>query len=168
MARCHSRQVSLACLFSLLATALVVPGAARAQHHGDPAEAGPVIAVVEAALQAISDEDMVALTDLMIEGAVAWSVTPSGVVRVTRLEEREKVIEHDLLERGFDPQVQIAGGVATAWVPYDFHLNGAWSHCGVDVFTMVQVDGAWRIASMAWSVEQPPACRPHPDGPPGG
>jgi hypothetical protein len=62
--------------------------------------------------------------------------------------------------------VKIAGRLATVWLPYDFHIDGKWSHCGVDAFTMLKVGEQWRIAVLAWTVEQPPACRPHPDGPP--
>ena len=53
------------------------------------------------------------------------------------------------------------------WLPYDLYVDGEWSHCGVDTFTLVHTEAGWRIASMAWSVGQPPACQPHPDGPPG-
>ena len=45
-------------------------------------------------------------------------------------------------------------------------LDGEWSHCGVDAFTLVRIEGDWKISSLAWSIEQPPACRQHPDGPP--
>ena len=146
----------------------VLPVAVSGQHGGPFPEDEPVLQVVEAALRAISDEDMVALTDLMMEGTVVWSVTADGVVRRTRAEEREMRIAEDFVERGFDPEVRRTGSLATVWIPYDFHVNGAWSHCGVDTFTLVRVEGAWRIAGMAWTVEQPPACRAHPDGPPGG
>ena len=62
----------------------------------------------------------------------------------------------------------VSGAVAVVWLPYDFYVEGAWSHCGVDVFTLVRVETGWRIASLAYSVQQPPECRPHPDGPPQG
>jgi hypothetical protein len=146
----------------------VLPVAVTGQPHGLLPEDEQVLQVAEAALRAISAEDMVALTDLMVEGTVVWSVTEDGVVRRTRAEEREMRIAQDFVERGFDPEVRRTGNLATVWVPYDFHVNGAWSHCGVDTFTMVKVEGEWRIAGMAWTVEQPPACRPHPEGPPGG
>jgi hypothetical protein len=145
-----------------------LPVAVTGQHGGPLPEDEPVLQVVEAALQAITDEDMVALTDLMLDGAVVWSVTDDGVVPRTRAEEREMRIAEDFVERGFDPEVRRTGNLATVWIPYDFHVNGAWSHCGVDTFTLVRVEGTWRIAGMAWTVEQPPACRAHPDGPPGG
>ena len=60
----------------------------------------------------------------------------------------------------------VSGGVAMVWMPYDLYVNGAWSHCGADVFTLVKSGGAWRIASMAWSAEQAPVCEKHPAGPP--
>ncbi len=130
-----------------------------------------VVAVAEAALAAISDEDMVALTDLMIDEAITFSVSERGgrlsYAARTRAEQRTRNATRDIVERGFDAQVRMAGGVATVWLPYDLYIDGDWSHCGVDVFTLVRLDDEWRIASMGWSVEQPPACEPHPAGPPG-
>jgi hypothetical protein len=68
-------------------------------------------------------------------------------------------------ERGFRPEVRINGPLAMVWYPYDLYRDGRWSHCGVDVFTLIRNEGRWRIATMSWSAEQPPACEPHPDGP---
>ena len=56
--------------------------------------------------------------------------------------------------------------VGMVWMPYDLYLNGVWSHCGADVFTLVKADGKWSIVSIAWSAEQPPVCEKHPSGPP--
>jgi hypothetical protein len=74
----------------------------------------------------------------------------------------------DVVERGFDPEVMLSGHLAMVWLPYDLYVDGAWSHCGVDVFTLFRTAEGWRIAAVPYSIEQPPACRPHPDGPPGG
>ncbi|MDZ4862334.1 MAG: hypothetical protein SGJ01_02725 [Gemmatimonadota bacterium] len=41
-----------------------------------------------------------------------------------------------------------------------------WSHCGVDVFTLMKSEGRWRVAALVYTVEQPPVCRKHPAGPP--
>ena len=70
-----------------------------------------------------------------------------------------------IIERGFAPDVRIAGTIAVVWLPYDLYVDRAWSHCGVDVFTLVLVGDRWRIANLTYSIEQPPACRVHPDGP---
>ena len=53
-------------------------------------------------------------------------------------------------------------GVAMVWMPYDLYVNGAWSHCGADVFTLVKSAGRWRIASMAWSARYTVAMPPRP------
>jgi hypothetical protein len=134
-----------------------------------PAEEQAVIAVAHAALGAISKEDPIGLTDLMIEGATFVALPQGGgVPRVsTRQDARSRPMDADFVERGFDARAEVAGELATVWMPYDFYINGEWSHCGVDLFTLVRVDDAWLISSLAYSVEQPPACSPHPEGPPG-
>lgn len=51
----------------------------------------------------------------------------------------------------------VRGQIAVVWAPYEFWIDGKTSHCGVDVFDLVEVDGAWRVANMMWTVE-PNAC----------
>ena len=129
-----------------------------------------VIAVADSALAAITRGDVVALTDLMVpEGVMFPTSTRNGITRYsvrTREAQRASAL-NGVIERGFNPQAMVNGGVAVVWMPYDLYVNGAWSHCGVDVFTFVKSDGKWRIASLAWSAEQPPVCEKHPSGPPG-
>jgi hypothetical protein len=150
-----------------------VLGAALANSAGaqEPTdERARVLAVVEASLEAISNEDMIAFTDFMIEETVMLRVAErDGRVQYsvrTRAESRANSPSADIVERGFDPEVRISGPLAIAWLPYDLYLDGEWSHCGVDVFTLVRIEGDWKISSLAWSIGQPPACRRHPDGPP--
>jgi hypothetical protein len=69
-------------------------------------------------------------------------------------------------ERGFDATARVQDRVAQVWVPYDLYIGDKWSHCGVDTFTLMNVDGRWRVASLIYTIEQPPACRKHPAGPP--
>jgi hypothetical protein len=45
-------------------------------------------------------------------------------------------------------------------------VNGKWSHCGVDIFTMAKTADGWKIVTLVYSVLQPPACARHPDGAP--
>jgi hypothetical protein len=46
------------------------------------------------------------------------------------------------------------------------YIGDKWSHCGVDTFTMMKSQGRWRVAALIYTIEQPPACRKHPAGPP--
>jgi ketosteroid isomerase-like protein len=129
-----------------------------------------VIAVAESALAAISRGDMTALTDLMLPEAVMFPTsTKDGVARYrlrTRAEQRAATVTSKVTERGFHPEAHVNGPLAMVWYPYDLYLDDKWSHCGVDVFTLIRSDGQWRISTMSWSAEQPPACEKHPDGPP--
>lgn len=143
-------------------------GAARVVLAQSPAEKA-VISVADSALAAITRGDVIALTDLMVPEAVMFpTTTRDGVTNYrarTRAAQRSSPL-NGVVERGFAPKASVNGGVATVWMPYDLYLNGNWSHCGVDVFTLVKAGDAWRIASLAWSAEQPPVCEKHPAGPP--
>jgi hypothetical protein len=153
----------------LLVIATIVgatPGAARAQSADDEKV---VIAIADSALAAITRGDAVAFTNLMIPEAMLYPTATRGGVTVYRVRTREAQRTASLsgvVERGFAPWARVSGGVAVVWMPYDLYVNGEWSHCGADVFTFVKSAGVWRIASMAWSAEQPPVCERHPMGPP--
>ena len=155
-------------LATLLVATLVAasPVAGRAQ---SPEDERAVIAIADSALAAITRGDAVAFTDLMIPEAMLFPTSTRGGVTNYRVRSREAQRTapiRGVVERGFSPRVMVSGGVAMVWLPYDLYVNGAWSHCGVDVFTLVKRDGLWRIAAMAWSAEQPPVCERHPAGPP--
>ncbi len=143
-------------------------GVARVSAAQSSAEKA-VIAVADSALAAITRGDVIALTDLMVPEAVMFPTSTRDGVTNYRARTREAQRTSPLngvVERGFSPKASVNGGVAIVWMPYDLYVNGNWSHCGVDVFTLVKAGEAWRIASLAWSAEQPPVCEKHPAGPP--
>lgn len=41
--------------------------------------------------------------------------------------------------------IKIDGPMAMAWTPYNFYLNGKFSHCGVNSFQLVRFNGIWKI-----------------------
>ena len=41
--------------------------------------------------------------------------------------------------------IKVDGDLAIAWTPYRFIFNGNFSHCGVNTFTLVKLDGLWKI-----------------------
>lgn len=129
-----------------------------------------VVAVADLALERITAEDSAGLAALMIEQAMIYiGVVEDGVYSVrtrTYADTRDRPIEVDLVERGWDPTVLVSGTIALVWYPYDIYVDGAWSHCGVDIFNMIRTNDGWRIAVLQYNVQQPPDCNPHPDGPP--
>jgi hypothetical protein len=69
------------------------------------------------------------------------------------------------LERIWSPSLFLQGTVAQVHAPYDFYIDGVFSHCGVDTFTMVKTRGAWRISHSAYTVQKT-GCPPSPLGAP--
>jgi len=41
--------------------------------------------------------------------------------------------------------IKIDGALAIAWTPYKFYYKGNFSHCGVDSYQLVRINGAWKI-----------------------
>ncbi len=41
--------------------------------------------------------------------------------------------------------IKIDGPLAMVWTPYKFYYDGNFSHCGVDCFQVVRINGAWKI-----------------------
>ena len=70
------------------------------------------------------------------------------------------------VERIWSPRVLVHGDLANVWAPYDFHIDGAFSHCGVDSFDLIRSPNGWKITGGAYTVERE-GCAPSPLGPPG-
>ena len=41
--------------------------------------------------------------------------------------------------------IKIDGDLASVWAPYKFYLGDKFSHCGVDVFSLMKTAGGWKI-----------------------
>jgi len=41
--------------------------------------------------------------------------------------------------------IKIDGPLAIVWAPYKFYFDGVFSHCGVDSFQLVFINGQWEI-----------------------
>lgn len=133
-------------------------------------ESKAAIAVADSVLAALSASDRTTLARLTLDSAVVGSSgLRSGVERVS-LSTWGVFINgtapFNITERGFGASARVQDRVAHVWMPYDLYVGDTWSHCGVDVFTLMKRDGHWRVAALIYTVEQPPACEKHPAGPP--
>lgn len=161
--------------FLLLVTALILPGRVTAQTSAatgaPPSDRQQVLDVAQKFFDALAANDADALRRLVIPGTQVTSARATvGAFAVSR-----RVIEDDVarwsanrdryLERIWNPTVLVHGRIATVWAPYDFHLNGRFSHTGIDVFNLLKTDGGWKISGLAYSVE-PDVPSTHPAGPP--
>jgi hypothetical protein len=157
---------------SVLVAASIMCFAALARGQSTDPEARAAIAVADSVLAALSRGDGKALAALIVDSAVVGSVsarggTPRASLRSWSRYTNAGAAAQTFTERGFNASARVQGGLAMVWMPYDLYIGERWSHCGVDLFTMVKHDGAWRVASLVYTVEQPPACEKHPAGPPG-
>jgi Putative lumazine-binding len=72
---------------------------------------------------------------------------------IKRLVSMKEVIE----EKALSYQVNIHNGIAVAWVPYTLSMSGKFSHCGVDVFTLIKTNDGWKIVNASYTIE-PDGC----------
>lgn len=154
----------------IVAVSLLVGSGALAEQPQQPpaghqpgAEAA-VLAAVDRYVAAISSRDLATMAAMnMSEGATFVSrPQPDGGPRIVARPngywtDPSRASGPPLRERYWSPTVLVRGQIAVVWAPYEFWSDGKSSHCGVDVFDLVEVDGQWRIANMMWTVE-PDAC----------
>lgn len=158
-------------LMATLASILIAtPLTAQTPKASTRADSLAVLALADSALVLVSASNFGAFADLMLDATMTISlVERSGEVQVrarTTAQTRSGPSGGTLLERGFRGTAMVEGRIAMVWLPYDFYVNGSWSHCGIDVFTFIKQDTTWKIASLVYTVVQPPACAKHPAGPP--
>ena len=136
-----------------------------------PADETEVLAAVEQMFDAMRRKDADAYASVLVPEGMAIRVRTDGPAE-GRL--RFQGNAEDIAsfkgnvdrwdERIWDPTVRVHGPIAVVWAPYDFHINGKFSHCGVDLFELLKVDGKWRLSNASWTVETV-GCPPSPLGP---
>ncbi len=146
--------------------AAALPFTARAQ---TTSAERTVIAVADSVLHALSTGDTATLRRLSLDSTNVGGVGTRSGQEVFSLRSMRFDLARgfpNFIERGFNPSARVNDWIAQVWMPYDLYREGTWSHCGIDTFTLLKVKGAWRVASLLYTIEQPPACQKHPAGPP--
>ena len=59
-------------------------------------------------------------------------------------------------EKLLSSDIKIDGNLAQVWTPYEFWLNGTFSHCGANAFTLVRTDTSWKIVYLIDSRRKKP------------
>ncbi len=133
----------------------------------DEGEKQQVIAAVNHLFQAMAagNGDGVAaamLADVKLIAVRSGQISPASgrdefVQRIT-------ASKGGLVERIWKPTVLVSGKMATLWADYDLHINGKFSHCGVDAFFLLKTDDGWKISQVQYTAETQ-GCKPSPLGP---
>jgi len=137
-----------------LAAAMLVAASAAAQSTTDEAA---VRATVEAFMAGLAAKDAAAMKAQIIEpGLLAMVEERDGPDRVELAPLSEAIasiarIPVPVAEPLHGEVVTVDGPVATVRADFDFLIDGKRSHCGVDIFTLMRIDGAWKIATITYS-----------------
>ena len=126
------------------------------------AEETAIVAQIERFFGAMRAQDAATIKTVLLDDTTfsAQRSGPEGfkLSRIPGKDFADRVSgQKGLDERMWDPTVMRRGPIAMVWAPYEFRLDGKTTHCGIDVFDMVKVEGTWRIARLMWT-QEPDAC----------
>jgi hypothetical protein len=134
--------------FWVLLTTLVFSFTLNAQSTEDS-----VKAVVNTLFAGMKNADAALLKSAFAESAVLQTISRSKegkiIVATENIDEFAsfvgKLKKDSADERIQFETIKIDGPLAAVWTPYNFYLNGKFSHCGVNSFQLVRFDGVWKI-----------------------
>lgn len=181
------RRVAGSLLYAALAAGAAPAGAqAQGASDGAPDAAGrrgaspdpraDALSVVRGLLDAIGARDTAAARELLAPHARFLRLAVDADTAVRRWRTGRAFLRDlggdgpPLRETIHDPEVTVAGPLATVRAPYRFFVDGELSHCGTDVFHLVRGAKGWVLATVVYTVVAepsscPPGSRPTP-GPP--
>jgi hypothetical protein len=137
---------------------------------GEPldAEQAEVVDAVQRFFTAMASRDFAAYEASVVADAMTYSqrLDAAGGAPVQRrthgeILESMRAAPQRFDERLWNPVVRVDDPVALVWTPYDFYIEGDFSHCGIDSFELFRFDGTWRITNASWTAESE-GCEPGP------
>jgi hypothetical protein len=135
------------------------------------ADSAAVLATVDRLFDAMARRDTAALRAVLAPGTQLLSIRGDTIGAAPRALSDTAFVRSlgsghgQLRERIWSPTVLLRGPLATVWAPYDFHLDGRRTHCGIDAFTLLRTNSVWRVTGVAYTVERL-NCADSPLGPP--
>ena len=134
------------------------PAAAQPAEHARETDEAAVMATVDRLFGALASKDRAALLGAVVaEGrATSAGVDAQGRPEIhstdwTTFADRLARATEQYRERLIAPHVHVEGDIAMIWSRYEFERNGAFSHCGVDHFDLVRIEGRWRVLNLTWT-----------------
>jgi Putative lumazine-binding len=110
-------------------------------------------AAVNLLFDAMKSSDGVKLQSAFADSAVLQTIveTKEGKIIIRNEQVKEFAETLSKMEKGIaDERIQfetikIDGPLAIVWTPYKFYYKGQFSHCGVDSWQLVRINGIWKI-----------------------
>lgn len=143
----------------LSATTIFLVLVCATKHAYAQNEKEQVLQVAQQLLDAIEEGDTTAFRALFVSNAMIYTVrerdgqpTTASRSPFTDTFRADTKIKEQMKDKGVE--VQIHGNIAQVWAPYNLWINDQFSHCGVDVFTLLKTTAGWRIAVLSYTIEK--------------
>jgi hypothetical protein len=137
-----------------IAAALVL---AAAMLRAQSADESAINAAVQKLFDGMAGHDAAMMRSTMLPDARLYSARNDAPPTSTASDEfvsHVSTMKGDLMERFIGPvKVLIHGRTAQVWGDYEFVLDGKFSHCGVDSFSLLKTAEGWKIASVVYTAE---------------
>jgi hypothetical protein len=111
-----------------------------------------VLAPVMALFKGMSDRNAEAIRKPLLSGGSLVLMREGKPLQMTFEDFASEVAKPGtthIEERIHDPMVRMDHDLAVVWAPFEFLEDGKIDHCGTDLFSLVRIDGKWRIASIS-------------------
>ena len=135
------------------------PPAVSSRASASAADRAAVIAAVESLFSAMRTRDTTALRAMLVPNTQLVSVrSAAGAAARVQVQPVSAFVAsiagatEELVERMWDPRVEVAGDVAALWAPYDFRIGARFSHCGHDAVHLVRTPSGWKISAITYTV----------------
>lgn len=109
--------------------------------------------VIETFFQGFHAKDSIVMKSVCSDKLILQSII-SNVKGTKLINENSKDFYHSIAtipvatlfeEKLLDYTIQVDGAMAHVWTPYEFFINGKFSHRGVNAFTMYKENENWKI-----------------------
>jgi len=136
----------------------------------DADEKAAVVEVVRTFFEAMTAKDVEKSSAVMTADGVLYGYRENDaglqIIRPTHADYLEGLAtrENELIERFWEPTVLLHERMAVVWTPYDLYVDGEFSHCGIDNFSLLKMEQGWKITGIVFSMEAD-NCAASPLGP---
>ena len=124
------------------------------------AEKENILTVIDRFMEAVNSQEKSIFDKILYKGInrIVTNVDKDGSVSTLIFDNDSSIArrigntgERKFRERYWDAKVITEGNIASVWAPYDFYIDGSFSHCGVDLFYLVKSNETWRIAHFGYT-----------------
>ncbi len=126
----------------------------------DKQEEEKVLEIVNTFFKVLEIGDMELAKEILMVKGSNFSIREEGESFSIRFTNYKTLIESLPKTKGKykevinNPKILIHKNIAVVWAQYKFYIDGKFSHCGVDSFSLIRDKGKWKIASIIYTVEK--------------